>query len=316
MLDPMLVLGAASDLDTLSVDLPAGSSVVIKVVIAFFLFGIALEAKPSDFLGHLKRPWVLGVGVLGQFLVLPALTLLMAHLLDVPGSVALGMLLVACLPAGNLSNLLTHRARGDVALSVAMTTASNLVALVATPALFAFWASRYAPADALLARISLDPVAMAVEIGLLIGVPFAAGVYAGHRWPVLAARSRRFVDAAVLVLLLLVVVGSAASGAVEFLSWVDDLIWIVVLQNAMVLLVGWLFARGLRLPPAGTRAMVLELGIRNTGLGIVIAVAYFGEVGGAVLVMALWALWDVLSGLLLATFWRRRPLPVPVEEPA
>lgn len=300
---------AASELDSLSVDLPAGSSVVIKIVIAFFLFGIALEARPSDFVAYLKRPWILGVGVLGQFLLLPALTLTMAHLLHVPGSVALGMLLVACLPAGNLSNLLTHRARGDVTLSVAMTTASNLVALVATPTLFAFWASRYDPSRILLERISLDPVAMGVEIGLLIGVPFVAGVYAGHRWPALAARSRRFIDAAVLALLLLVVVGSAVGGAVEFIGWVDDLVWIVVLQNAMVLGVGWLFAQGLRLPPAGTRAMVLELGIRNTGLGLVVAVAYFGEVGGAVLVMALWALWDVLSGLLLATFWRRRPLP-------
>jgi BASS family bile acid:Na+ symporter len=306
----------AAELDTLSVDLPAGSNVVIKIVIAFFLFGIALEAKPADFMAHLKRPWVLGVGVLGQFLVLPALTLGLCHLFGVPGSVALGMLLVACLPAGNLSNLLTHRARGDVALSVAMTTASNLVALVATPALFAFWASQYGPSADLLTRISLDPVAMGVEIGLLIGLPFIAGAYAGHRWPPLAARSRRFVDLAVLAMLLLIVVGTAVSGAVKFLSWVDDLLWIVVAQNAMVLAVGWLFAKGLRLRPDGLRAMVLELGIRNTGLGLVIAVAYFGEAGGAVLVMALWALWDVVSGLVLSTWWRGRPLPSPVAEVA
>lgn len=306
------VLQAAQDLDTVEVSIPAGMDLVVKVLVGVFLFGVALDTKFSDLTEHLKRPLVLGVGVAAQFLLLPVLTLGLCHLLDVRGSVALGMMLVACLPAGNLSNLLTHRARGDVALSIAMTTASNVVALVATPALFAFWAGRFEPADELLRSISLDPVAMAFEVGLLIGVPFILGIWVGTRWPAFTAKVRRPVDIAVLSLLLLVIVGGLGARWRVIVDHISEVSVAVVVQNAMVLLVGFAIAALLRLRPAAARAMTLEIAVRNTALGLVIALAYFDQLGGVVIVVAVWALWDVIVGLGLASFWRRRPIASPL----
>lgn len=307
----MELVRAAQDLDTVSVSLPAGMDVVVKVLVAVFLFGVALDTRVADLLVHLRKPWVLVIGVAAQFLLLPVLTLGLCHLLDVRGSVALGMMLVACLPAGNLSNLLTHRARGDVALSISLTTASNIVALVATPALFAFWAGAFGPADDLLRRIELDPVAMALEVGLLIALPFVLGIGVGTRWPAFSARMRRPVDLAVLSLLLLVVLGGLGARWRVILDHLSEVSLAVVVQNAMVLGVGALVALALRLHPAAARAMTLEIAVRNTALGLVVALAYFDQVGGVVIVVAVWALWDVVVGLALATWWRRRPIPGP-----
>lgn len=310
------VVRAAQDLDDVTMSLPAGADWVVKVMVACFLFGVALDTPFAALTDHLKRPWILVAGVVGQFLLLPALTLALCHLLDVRGSVALGMLLVACMPAGNLSNLLTHRARGDVALSIAMTSASNIVALAATPALFAFWSRRYGPADELLTRIDLDPVAMALEIALLIGIPFVLGMLVGAKRPGWAARARRPMDIAILSLLLFVILGGIASRAGLIIEHIGEVALAVVLQNLMVLAVGYLMARALFLGPRAARAMTLEMGIRNTALALVIALAYFDELGGVVLVAAVWGLWDVISGLLLATFWRGRPLPEAAAQPA
>ncbi len=322
MFEPSVVLShgpadltrAATDLDSVTMSLPAGADVVVKVMVAVFLFGVALDTPFSALVQHFRRPWILAAGVAGQFLLLPLLTLGLCLALDVRGSVAIGMLLISCLPAGNLSNLLTHRARGDVSLSIAMTSVSNLVALVATPALFAFWAGQYEPAQVLLRRINLDPVQMAFEIALLIGVPFLLGMGVGSAWPKVAQRVRRPIDIAILVLLLFVVLGGIASRWNVIITYVDEIVLAVVLQNVMVLLAGWLLAKALRLRAAGVRAMTLEMGVRNTALGLVIALAYFSELGGVVLVAAIWGLWDVASGLTLATFWRRRPIVDPVLE--
>lgn len=298
----------ASDLDALRLSLGEGPQLGIKILIAVFLFGVALDTKVCDLKAVARRPAVLIFGVLVQFALLPVLTLGLCHLFDVGGSVALGMLLVACLPAGNLSNLLTHRAHGDVALSISLTTCSNLLAVVATPLAFGFWCARYPAADALLRDISLDPVQMGVEVALLIGLPFVAGVWFAHARPGAAARLRRPVEVAVLVTLLLVVTAGLVARGGVIIDHLDEVALPAIVQNAAVLLTGYVVARLLGLRPAGVRAMTFEMGVRNTALGLVLALAYFDELGGVALVVAFWALWDVFTGLVLAAFWRRRVL--------
>jgi BASS family bile acid:Na+ symporter len=296
---------AASDLDALRLSLGEGPQTAIKVLIAVFLLGIALDTKLSDLRAVLRRPLVLVVGLVAQFAVLPAVTLLLCRALDVGGSVALGMLLIACCPAGNLSNLLTHRARGDVALSIALTTCSNVVAVLATPVAFGFWAARHPAADALLHDIRLDPVEMGVEVALLIGLPFVVGVVVAARHPDLAARFRRPVEVAVLVVLLLIIVAGLASRGSVIVEHLGEVAVPAIAQNAVLLLIGYAVGRALLLPPAGVRAMSFEMGVRNTALGLVLALAYFDQLGGVALVVAFWGLWDVLAGLTVSTLWRR-----------
>lgn len=299
---------AASDLDSLRVSLGEGPQVAVKLLIAGFLLGVALDTKISDLKAVVRRPAVLVVGMLTQFFLLPLLTLGLCHLFDVGGSVALGMLLVACLPAGNLSNLLTHRARGDVALSVSLTTCSHLLAVVATPLAFGFWAARHSAADTLLRDISLDPVRMGIEVGLLIGLPVGVGVWFAHIRPEAAARLRRPVEIAVFITLLVMVTAGLVARGDVIVDHLDEVALPAIVQNAVVLLSGYVVARLMRLRAPGVRAMTFEMGVRNTALGLVLALAYFDELGGVALVVAFWALWDVFTGLVLASFWRRRPL--------
>lgn len=304
------MLVAGSDLDALRITLGEGPQTGIKILIAVFLLGVALDTRLADLRAVLRRPGVLLIGVATQFALLPALTLLLCRVLDVGGSVALGTLLVACSPAGNLSNLLTHRAHGDVALSIALTTCSNLLAILATPVAFGFWSARYPAAESLLRDIRLDPVAMGIEVALLIGVPFAVGVWLAERRPQVSGRLRRPVEVAVLVALILVIVAGLAARGGVIVDHLDEVALPAIVQNAAVLVTGYAVGMLLRLPAAGVRAMTFEMGVRNTALALVLALAYFDQLGGVALVVAFWALWDVCTGLTISSWWRgRRPAP-------
>lgn len=307
----ILLAGAAADIDHLHIELGDGFQLVTRIVIAIFLFGIALDTRFEDFRAVARRPWVIVAGLAAQYVVMPALTVLLTLALDVQGSVAIGMILVVCCPAGNLSNILTHRARGDVALSISMTAASNVVAVAITPIAIAFWCGLNPTADDLLRDVHVDPWDMVVDVALLIGLPFAAGLFIAWRWPTVSARARRLVEPAALVLLLLIIVGGLAGQFDTLVTYLGAVALAIVLQNLVSLLVGYGTGRAVRLAAPGVRAMTFELGVRNTGLGLVLALGFFEDLGGVAFVAALWGLWDVITGLALATCWRRRALAGP-----
>lgn len=221
---------------------------------------MALDTRLEDFRDVVRRPLVVGAGLVAQYLVMPALTVLLTLALDVRGSVAIGMILVVCCPAGNLSNILTHRARGDVALSISMTAASNVLAVLVTPIAVAFWCGLNPAADDLLRDVSIDTWDMVTEVAVLIGLPFAAGLLVAWRFPDFAARARRFVEPAALVLLLLIIVGGLAGQFAIFVDYVGVVALAIVVQNALSLAVGYGTGRGLRLPAPGVRAMTFEPG--------------------------------------------------------
>lgn len=301
------MLAAATDIDQLDLNLADGFQLAVKAIVALFLFGIALDTKIGDFRDVARRPWVILAGLFAQYAVMPGLTVLLTLALDVRGSVAIGMILVVCCPAGNLSNILTHRSRGDVALSVSLTAVSTIVAVVVTPIALAFWCGLNPAADDLLRDVHIDPWDMVAEAIFLIGLPFALGILIAWRRPSVSERARKIVEPAALTLLLLIVVGGLAGQFGTFLDYIGVVAVAIILQNALSLLVGYGTGRATRLPESGVRAMTLELGLRNTGLALVLALGFFGELGGVAFVAAMWGLWDVITGLVLSTWWRRRP---------
>ena len=146
----------AEDVDTIRIAFDESSQTLLRIVIAAMLFGIALDTRVEDFKLAAKRPKVIALGVSLQFLVLPALTFLLTLLLGVQGSVALGMILVACCPPGNISNVVTHQARGDVALSVSMTAVANLLAILLMPLNFALWGGLHPTAGEMMRALELE----------------------------------------------------------------------------------------------------------------------------------------------------------------
>ena len=296
----------AADVDEISIAFDESSMIVLRIVIASILFGIALDTRVSDFRAAIKRPGAIGIALLAQFLVLPALTFLLTLALDVRGSVALGMILVACCPPGNVSNIVTHQARGDVALSVSMTAVANLLSIVVMPLNFAFWGSLHPTGGEMMRTIELDALDMLAEVFLVIGVPFLLGIAIAYRWPAVSSRAGRIVGPFGFLALGGLILVSVANNWALFVAWIGVVAIAVALHDALALGLGYGIARAFRLPLPMVKAMTFEVGIRNAGLGLLLVFAFFNGLGGMALVAAWWGIWDIIAALTLARIWRVR----------
>ncbi|MCD9199168.1 bile acid:sodium symporter family protein [Aeromicrobium wangtongii] len=296
----------SADVDTISIAFNESSLTLLKIVIGTILFGVALDTRIEDFRAALRKPRAMAVAIGGQFLLLPAITFLLTLVLDVRGSVALGMILVACCPPGNVSNILTHRARGDVALSVSMTAVSNVLAIFLMPLNFALWGGWHPTGEKFLRDIDVTPWDMLSEVVLVIGVPFVLGLTVARLWPRVASGAHAWVSRiAFLGLAAIIVVGVAKNWDI-FTDYIGIVLLAVFLHDALALALGYGIARGSGLADYSRRAMTFEVGIRNAGLGLLLVFEFFDGLGGMALVAAWWGIWDIIAGLAVATWWARR----------
>lgn len=293
--------------DEIRLNFNPASLALLNAVLGFLMFGIALDTRVDDFRRVLRMPLAISVGVAAQFIVLPAVTYVLTRLLGVGPSVALGMILVACCPPGNVSNILTHRAQGNVALSVSMTAISNAIAIVVMPLNFAFWGSLHPEASGLLKTIALDPLDMVGHIVAIIGLPFVLGLWCAHRFPAFTQRVKRGVSILSFVALIGFILGAIAGNWRFFLDYVGLVLLAVALHDALAFGTGYLCARVTGLQDYDRRAVSIEVGIRNAGLGLVLIFSFFGGLGGMAVVAGVWGFWDIIAGLALAGWWGRRP---------
>ena len=299
-----------TELDAVRLNFSPESLVALNFVLAFVMFGVALDMKPEDFKGVTAAPRAVLIGMLSQFLLLPAAAWALTMVLRPQPSIALGLILVACCPGGNISNFLTNFARGNTALSVTMTAFSTVAALFFTPFNTALWGSLNPATDAILREIAIDPVEMFVAVAILLVLPALLGMGVARRFPAFAVRARgpfRFLSLAVFVLFVAL---ALAANWDYFLRYTQRVVIAVFLLNALGLAIGYLVAGAARLPEADRRAVSIETGIQNSGLGLILIFNFFGGLGGMAITAAWWGIWHILSGLALASWWRRRP-PAP-----
>jgi len=302
--------------DEIRLNFNPASLVALNVVLGFLMFGIALDTRVEDFKRVARMPGAMAVGIAAQFLVLPAVTFGLTLLLQPAPSIALGMILVACCPPGNISQILTHRAGGNVALSVSMTAISNALSIVVMPLNFAFWGGQHPSASALLRSISIDPLEMGGHILLIIGLPFVLGIWCAERFPRWTARFKKPMRILSFVTLIAFIVGAIAGNWRYFLDYVGLVIVAVALHDTLAFATGWVCARAFGLADYDRRALTIEVGIRNAGLGLVLIFSFFGGLGGMAVVAGVWGFWDIIAGLVLAGWWGKRPLQggVPAHE--
>ena len=294
--------------DEIRLNFNPASLAVLNAVLAFLMFGIALDTRAEDFRRLLRMPMAFAVGIVAQFLFLPAITFVLTLIMQPGPSIALGMILVACCPPGNVSNILTHRANGNVALSVSMTAVSNAISIVAMPLNLAFWGSIHPTASGLLRSIALDPMQMLVHILMIIGVPFVLGIACARQFPHWTERFKKPLRILSFLTLIGFIVGAIAGNWRYFLDYVGLVLLVVGLHDALAFGLGWTVARAARLSDYDSRAMSIEVGIRNAGLGLGIIFSFFDGLGGMAVVAGVWGFWDIIAGLLLAAWWARRPL--------
>lgn len=302
-----------SEIDAVRLNFNPQSLAILNVILGLVMFGVALDLKLSDFRGVLALPRATLIGMLGQFVLLPAFTFLLVLAIQPAPSIALGMILVAACPGGNVSNFLTHYARGNTPLSVTMTALSTLAAIVMTPFNLSFWGGLHPAASKILRDVSLNPFEMVVAVLLLLGVPMALGLLVSHRLPQLAERVRKPMRWFSLGVFGLFVIGALAANWRYFLDYVGFVVFAVFLHNALALLTGYWAARFAGLPERDRRAVSIEVGIQNSGLGLILIFNFFDGLGGMAIVTAWWGVWHLISGLAVGTFWSRR---APVLQPA
>ncbi|WP_296223957.1 bile acid:sodium symporter family protein [Ralstonia sp. UBA689] len=297
---------AASSIDLVRLNFNPQAQLGLSLVLALVMFGIALDLTRDDFRQAWARPRALVIGLLSHHVLYPAATFLMIVLLRPAPSIGLGMLLVASCPAGHISNFFTHRANGNTALSVSISTLSTLGAIVMTPLNVSFWASRDPQMAALLHSFSLDPARMLLEVGLLLGLPLALGLLVQARAPTLAKRLHVPMKRFSMLVFLVFVLGALALNWAIFLEWGRYVVLLVLAHNALALAGGYTFARLAGLAERDCRAVAFETGIQNSGLGLVLIFNFFDGLGGMAIVTSWWGIWHIAAGTGLSTFWLMR----------
>jgi BASS family bile acid:Na+ symporter len=283
------------------------SLVALDLILAFVLFGVALDIKVADFRRIVTAPRGTVIGLVAHSLLLPAVAWLLTMVLRPEPSIALGMILVASCPSGNISNFLVNYARGNTALSVTIAAFSMLGSILFTPFNLAFWGGLNPETRPILQAVALSPWQVFGAVVMLLGVPTTLGVWVSHRYPGFAARARRPFQVLSLVFFVLFVVGALVVNWDFFLRYTHRVLLFVFLLNAFALATGYYTAKLARLPEGDRRAVSLEVGIQNSGFGLALVFNFFGGLGGMAIVAAWWGIWHLLAGLTISTWWRRHP---------
>jgi BASS family bile acid:Na+ symporter len=297
-------------LDAIKLNFNPQSLMALNVLIGLMMLGMALDIRLEDFRRVVVSPRGPAIGLGAQFILLPAFTFLLTLALRPAPSIALGMMLVAACPGGNLSNLMTYLAGGNAALSVSMTAISTAAAIVMTPLNLSLWGQLNPATRGILRKVRLSPLDVLGSIVLILGLPLAAGIAIAHRFPALTRRFQRpFKVLSVVVFIGFIAVALAANWQV-FLRVVGLVVLVVMLHNALALALGYLAARLAGLPPRDVRAVSIEVGLQNSALGLVLIFDFFEGIGGMAIITAWWGIWHIIAGLSLSLFWSRRPLGV------
>lgn len=291
-------------LDQLQIHFDGDSLFLMNVSLAVIMFGVALDIDFRDFKRIWTRPKSFLLGIVAQFLVLPFFTWLLILLVKPIPSVALGMFLVAACPGGNISNFLTHYARGNSALSVSLTAFATISSLLLTPLNFGLWSAGYQPAAALLVSIQLDYFEVFQTVALILGIPLALGIYVHHKKPLLARRFAFLLKPLSILVFITIVIVAFYSNFNLFTKVIGSIFGLVLLHNLLALFSGFSLAKiaGLKLPE--TKTLTIETGIQNSGLALVLIFNYFEGLGGMSIIAGWWGIWHIISGLTLASLWR------------
>jgi len=288
---------------------------MINAAIGLMMLGVALELKLDDFKRILIAPKAPFIGLAAQFVLLPVFTFLLTLIITPPPSIALGMILVAACPGGNLSNIMTYLARGNCAISVSMTAVSTLAAIIMTPLNLALWGSLNPHTAGILRKVSLSPLDVFITVFIILGIPLCVGLLIARSFPALAAKVRRPFKIFSLVFFIGIVAAALAVNWQNFINYIGLVFLAVLAHNALALNLGFWAGRLSGLSEQDTRAVSIEVGIQNSGLGLVLVFNFFDGLGGMAIVVAWWGIWHIIAGLITAFIFARRPLPTdyPVE---
>jgi len=261
----------------------------IPYLLGLVMFGMGITLTFDDFSEVAKHPKSVFIGVAGQFIIMPAITFGLAKAFDLPADLAVGVILVGACPGGTSSNVMTYLARGNTALSVACTTISTLLSPILTPTIFYILASQW---------LDINAGAMFMSVLQMVLFPILV-VHALFKKQVeQASQTMPLVSVISIVLILAAVVAVSKDKIIESGLLIFS---VVVLHNCLGYLIGYFAAKLFKLNTADSKAVAIEVGMQNSGLGAALAAAHFNPI--AAVPSALFSFWHNVSGPILANIF-------------
>ena len=294
------------NIDSIKINFDTESLWILNIAIAIIMFGVALGITIDDFKRLLKNPKILLVGMLSQFIALPLVTFLMILAIKPHPSFALGMMMIAACPGGNVSNFYSKMANGNAALSVSLTAFATLVCLVMTPFNLQFWGSLYEPTNAILQTVELNPYELFKLVLLILGIPLVYGMLVNHYYPKSAEKISKILRPFSIIVFIILILGAFSQNLDIFTNHIHHVAFLVILHNIVAFILGFYIAKAFGLSKRNQLTISMETGIQNGGLGLLLIFGFFGGLGGMALLAAFWGVWDVFSGLLLGTYWGKK----------
>lgn len=311
---------ALQQLDPIRINFSASGMHVINIVLGFIMFGVALGIKPKQFKDLIKIPKPYLVGLFGHLFALPFMTFLLVVVINnyITPTIAMGMFLVAACPGGNISNFMTSYAKGNIELSIGLSASTTLLATLSTPFNFALYGTLYLrflsnKAGHLLQPIQIDNVQMFETVFILLGIPLILGVLFAKYFPIITEKLKKPIQYLSIAFFIALVVLAFSNNFQLFLKYIYYIFFIVLIHNFLAFLTGYSLASIFKVSKRDRRTITIEMGIQNSGLGLVLLFntkifPHDMAIGGMFFITAWWAIWHIISGLSLATYWSKKSL--------
>ena len=297
-------------IDSIDVTLNAGGMNTINIVLAFVMYGVALGIKPRMFVEVFKKPKSVLVGACSQIILLPLFTFLLALALgsSISWTMAMGMILVASCPGGNISNFISSLSKANVELSVSLTAISTALAILTTPFNFWFYGNLYMNLSGIAGEVPQLTIPLwdvFKTIFILLGIPLTLGILTAHYLPKIAEKLKKPMQIFSILFFIAMIVLSFMGNIDAFLKCIKYIFLIVLVHNLLALLLGYGTSSAFRLNTRDRRTITIETGIQNSGLGLVLLLgtsifADFPPHGGTLVITAWWGIWHIISGLTAA----------------
>ena len=293
-------------IDDIKINFDTEALWMLNIALAIIMFGIALDIKIEDFKRLINNPKILFVGLLSQFILLPFLTFILIYIIKPYPSFALGMMMIAACPGGNVSNFFSKMAKGNAALSVSLTAFATIICLVMTPLNLQLWGSLYEPTNIILKSVSLNPFELFKLVLLILGIPIILGMLVNHYHHEMAKKINKLLRPFSIFFFILLIVIALYDNAEIFKNYIHLVLFLVIFHNIYAFVIGYVTAKSFRLNNKDCKTISMETGIQNGGLGLLLIFSFFDGLGGMALLAAFWGVWDIFSGMILATYWGRK----------
>ena len=277
------------------------------------MFGVALDIQWPHFTHLMNQKKTVATGLLSQFVLLPLLTVILISVLPISPGIALGMLLVACCPGGNVSNFFSQLARGHVALSVTLTAFSSLVAFIITPASFFVWASVVPSLSTEIKNFEIDFVSLFINMVSILLIPLIVGMLVNSYFSSFSKKISGPIRLLSMLMLTGFIVVAVLNNQDGFAAYLGDVFWIVLLHNGLALLAAYYFSAVLKNEESVNRTVAIETGIQNSGLALILIFNFFDGNTAMAVVAAWWGVWHLISGFAFSAIMRRRTFPQVIQ---